>query len=197
MDVGRASEVGAWQPDVLQHGRDRPRRTVVGRGARWQPVLTALVLGVVAAVALLDVLTGRHATQPTPPPPEPLDQRVVGLGPLPFRSVLTLESPGEPGTPIGSEVATSTVDLAVRAECSGAGTLTVSFNARAWLRVPCVAGRVRSAERLVTSHDLAAARRGPSGHPFLVAQSGDSSANTRWRVTVREIGAHVSGGHVA
>jgi hypothetical protein len=192
--VQRSSDGCPPQPDVLEHGRDRPRRTTAALGARWQPLLSALVLGVIAAAALLDVLTGRPAAEHAAPPPAPADQRAVGLGPLPFASVLTLESPGEPGTPLGAEVATSAVDLAVRGECSGSGVLTVSFNTRAWLRVSCAAGRVSSAERHVTAHDLFVARRGPSGHPFLVAQSGDSSADTHWRVTVREIAGQVSGG---
>ncbi len=120
----------------------------------------------------------------------------MALDPVTFDSVLTLESPDEPGTPLGSEIRTAAEDLAVRAECSGAGTLTVSLNARAWLRVPCATGRVSSAERLVTSHDIEVARRGLSAGPFVVAQAGDASPATHWRVTVREVGSLVSGGHV-
>jgi hypothetical protein len=119
----------------------------------------------------------------------------VPLDPVTFESVLTLESPDEPGTPLGSELKTAAEDLAVRAECSGSGTLRVSFNARAWLLVPCATGRVSSVERLVTQHDMEAADRGPSGRPFVVAQAGDASHETHWRVTVRQVGSHISGGH--
>jgi hypothetical protein len=75
--------------------------------------------------------------------------------------------------------------------------LTVSFDAHAWLRVSCASGRVSSAERLVAPGDLDLAHRGHRGRPFLVAQAGDASPGTHWRVTVREIGSQISGGRFA
>jgi hypothetical protein len=144
---------------------------------------------VVGAAVLLGVVAFAVTNLVTRGPPTPsLPERSRTLGRLPYESLLLLESPTEPGTPLGATVATDGT-VAVRAECVGHGTLTVSLDAKALLAVSCGATTVHTAETQFESGRVEVPSR-----VFLVAQAGDTALGTRWRVSVRPLSGGRSGG---